>query len=688
MYYAATINGEAAHGCSSGEAMQILEDIAYEHLPSNIGVEWSGLSYQEKKEGGQTGLVLGLALLFVFLFLAAQYESWSIPIAVILSLPIAIAGAYLGVWVLGYESNIYFQIGLVMLVGLVAKNAILIVEFAKEEVEKGKELVEATVTAARLRFRPIVMTSLAFILGMLPLVFASGPGSASRQDIGTGVFFGMLVAITVGIVFVPFFFVQIYKLKEKMHNKKNPGHTNTALVISAILLVGATVSCSPAKHCASAELNMPETYIGTNSADTLTWADMQWFEIYPDTTLQSLIKDALTYNKDFLAAAERLREMEYRYRIERSALWPSISAQVYANDEYNNYSGDNPSHDPEFGIKAKLSWEIDLWGHLRWASKEKLASYFASVESQRALQITLIAEVARSYFDLQTLDNELQIVKRTLTTRDEGVQKAQLRLSGGLTSDIPYQQALVERASTAALIPDLERKIAMKESELAFLTGSYPKIIERNKIPMELSYRSDIPLGIPSQLLTRRPDIRAAEQELRAAEAAVGVAQAERFPTFSISLGGGTETGDIAKIISAPFYSGAATLLAPLFEFGKRKSKFKASIAAYNQSKLKYEKTVMQAFKEVYDASVSYSTALKNTSLKFDLQEASKKYVSLANLQYINGVISYMDVLDAQRKYFNSHVELSNAIMNEYKVLVDLYKALGGGWGNVDINGW
>ncbi len=215
MFNAATISGEAAHGYSSGQAMDELEKIVRRHLPENIGVEWSGLSYQEKHESGQTGTVLALALLFVFLFLAAQYESWSVPIAVILSLPVAGIGAYLGIWLCGLENNIYFQIGLGMLVGLVSKNAILIVEFAKEEVEKGKDVVTAALTAAKLRFRPIVMTSLAFILGMLPLVFATGPGSASRQGIGTGVFFGMLVAITAGIVFVPFFFVMIYRLKEK-----------------------------------------------------------------------------------------------------------------------------------------------------------------------------------------------------------------------------------------------------------------------------------------------------------------------------------------------------------------------------------------------------------------------------------------------------------------------------------------
>ena len=216
MFTSTTISGEAAPGFSSGQAMAILEEIASKHLPKNIGVEWSGLSYQEKHVSGQTAYILALALLFVFLFLAAQYESWSIPIAVILSLPIAGVGAYLGNWICGLENNIYFQIGLVMLVGLVAKNAILIVEFAKDEVEKGNNAVDAVIKAAHLRFRPIVMTSLAFILGMLPLVFASGPGSASRQGIGTGVFFGMIVAITVGIIFVPLLFVWVYKLKSKM----------------------------------------------------------------------------------------------------------------------------------------------------------------------------------------------------------------------------------------------------------------------------------------------------------------------------------------------------------------------------------------------------------------------------------------------------------------------------------------
>lgn len=220
MYNSASISGEAAPGYSSGQAMSALEQVVKDKIKHDVKIEWSGLSYQENKQTGKTGTVLLLAFLFVFLFLAAQYESWSVPIAVLLSLPGACLGALLGIVVFGLENNIYFQIGLVMLVGLAAKNAILIVEFAKEQVDKGVDVVQAAVSAAVMRFKPIVMTSLTFVLGMLPLVLSSGPGSASRQGIGVGAFSGMLVAMTLGIVLVPFFFVWIYKVKSYIKNRK------------------------------------------------------------------------------------------------------------------------------------------------------------------------------------------------------------------------------------------------------------------------------------------------------------------------------------------------------------------------------------------------------------------------------------------------------------------------------------
>jgi len=216
MYTSASIQVTPAAGYSSGEAMAVIEKIVKERLPENIGLSWSGLSFQEQRAQGNTFLVLGLVFLFAFLFLAALYESWSIPMAIILSFPVAALGAYLGIWAVGLNNDIFFQIGLVTLIGLAAKNAILIVEFAKVQVDKGVEPVQAAINSARLRFRPIVMTSLAFILGLFPLVVASGPGSASRHSIGTGVFFGMIFATVFGIIAVPFFFVLLYRLKNKV----------------------------------------------------------------------------------------------------------------------------------------------------------------------------------------------------------------------------------------------------------------------------------------------------------------------------------------------------------------------------------------------------------------------------------------------------------------------------------------
>ncbi|WP_295728474.1 efflux RND transporter permease subunit [uncultured Muribaculum sp.] len=223
MFNTSLVMGEAAKGYSSGDAMARMEQIAREHLPSNIGVEWSGLSYQQKRAGSQTGMILALVFMFVFLFLAALYESWTVPLAVLLSLPVAVLGAYVGAWAFGLENDIYFQIGLVMLMGMAAKNGILVVEFAKERTDRGMSPIEAAKHAIKLRFRPIVMTSIAFILGMLPMVLASGPGSAARRSIGTGVFFGMILAVVAGVTLVAFFFVVIQTAMAARKNRKNHG---------------------------------------------------------------------------------------------------------------------------------------------------------------------------------------------------------------------------------------------------------------------------------------------------------------------------------------------------------------------------------------------------------------------------------------------------------------------------------
>ena len=674
MFNSAVIRGSAADGYSSGQAMATIERLAHEHLPDNIGVEWSGLSFQEQQAGGQTGLVLMLVFLFVFLFLAALYESWMVPVAVLLSLPVAALGAYLGITLCGLENDIYFQIGLVMLVGLAAKNAILIVEFAKDEVDRGGDLVASTLHAARLRFRPILMTSLAFILGMLPMVVASGPGSASRQAIGTGVFFGMIVAVTAGILLVPFFFVLIYKAKRKLKRKQSVA-TGLAILVAGVCLT----SCKVGKPYARPNLSLPEQ-LGPRQADSTSMGDLSWWEMYNDTTLRDLVAQTLAHNKDLEIATARMEELAALKRIDVANLFPQATARLNANREATNYGGDNLDADLEASLTATVSWELDIWGNLRWARDRSKAEFLASVENCRALRLSLVAQMAQSYFELTALDNELNIVRRTLEARQEGVRLAEIRFKGGLTSEIVYQQAQVELARTATMVPDLERRIALKESEISLLTGDYPQKINRNALPEKYDLPDHLPLGLPSGLLERRPDIRQAEQELKAAHAEVGVAYTNMFPRLSLTATLGVESDELKTLLRSPYTYPAGNLLAPLFSLGKHRAALKAKRAAYEGCVARYEKTVLNAFKEVHDAIVNFNKIEDIYESRRQLAEASRTAVDLAQLQYINGVIGYLDLLDAQRSYFDAQVSLSNAVRDKQLMLINLYKVLGGGW--------
>ncbi|MDE6497424.1 MAG: efflux RND transporter permease subunit [Muribaculaceae bacterium] len=682
MFNAATISGEAAQGHSTGEAMKALQEIVDKHLPDNIGVEWSGLSYQQKHETANTGMVLGLAFLFVFLVLAAQYESWSIPMAVLLSLPVAGMGAYAGIWMCGLENNVYFQIGLVMLVGLVAKNAILIVEFASEATARGADAVAAAVEAARLRFRPIVMTSLAFTLGLLPLVFASGPGSAARRDIGTGVFFGMLVAITVGIIFVPFFFVMITRIKQRIASRRISG----AAILALPLAVAFMQSCSGVKNCAAPQLEpMPESVPGieaaATAADSLTLADMEWWRVYTDPALSAMITEALAHNRDLNAAMARLEEARRLYGVAALNIAPQVTGIVGGTYETNDYYGEKAVRDPELSLKATVAWEIDLFGAGKWERAAAKASWLASEYDARAAQMSLVAEVARLYYTLVALDNELDIVNRTLETRQESLRMAKLRFEGGLTHETPYRQAQVELATTAALVPGLESRITAARNALSLLMGRYPaEYLERGTLQLAPVDFSHLPVTLPSTLLTRRPDVQAAEQRLKGALANAGVSYADRFPRLRLALTGGWENDELQGFFSSPFSYTLGNIAGSIFDFGRKKRKYQASIAAYDRARAQYEQAVLAAFRDVSDAATAFSKTAMTVTLRRDLRDAALKYMELAHTQYRAGTLNYIDVLDAQRRYFDAQIGLSNAVRDQYLALATLYKALGGGW--------
>ena len=417
------------------------------------------------------------------------------------------------------------------------------------------------------------------------------------------------------------------------------------LIILSVLFLS---SCKIGKEYTKLEIDMPNTFV-SYSQDSTCFADMKWWDIYADTNLRNIIDYTLENNKDMKVAVAKVKEMAARKKINYADFFPQINANVYGQDEKLNYQGDfSKPHDIEYGVKANIGWELDLWGNLRWANDAAIAEYLSSVEGQRALMMSLVAEVAEIYFELIAMDNELLIVKQTLKAREEGVRLAKIRFEGGLTSETSYQQAKLEYAKKATLVPDLEKKIAMKENEILALSGSFPRRVIRTETQNNLILPDTIPVGLPSQLLERRPDVRKAEQKLIAANARVGVSYTNMFPRVALTSNLGFETDQFATLLSSPMFFISSNLLAPVFSFGKNKAKYKAQLAVYEQECYNYEKVVLSAFYDVMNALVEFDKMKEIYETRLLLEQSAKVTMDLAQLQYINGVIGYLDVLDAQ----------------------------------------
>lgn len=448
--------------------------------------------------------------------------------------------------------------------------------------------------------------------------------------------------------------------------------------LGTVLTVFLLASCKVGKSYVRPEMQLPDSL--SAGQDSVSMADRQWTEIYTDSTLRALIDRALEHNKDMLIAAARVKEMAAQKRISIANLLPQLNGKVSAERELENYGGHDRDYSNTYQAKALLSWELDLWGNLRWKKVTAVADYLKSVEAQRALRMTIVAEVARAYYELVALDAELDIVRRTQEAREEGVRLARIRFEGGLTSETSYQQAQVELARTATLVPDLERRISLKENDLAFLAGEFPGRLARSRFLTDMKVPPTLPVGLSSALLERRPDVRAAEQSLIAQHAQVKVAYTNMFPRLTLTGQFGLESDVLKQFLESPYALFNGLIATPLFNMGKNRAALKAQKAAFEAEVHSYEKAVLTAFKEARNAIVDFHKIQEVYELRLKLERSAKNYVDLAQLQYINGVINYLDVLDAQRGYFDAQIGVSNAIRDELIAVVNLYKALGGGW--------
>ena len=444
------------------------------------------------------------------------------------------------------------------------------------------------------------------------------------------------------------------------------------------LLMG---SCKIGKQYKQPDLNLPGQVPGNQSpVDTATVSDIKWWELYSDSTLQTLIVEALDNNKDLLIAGKRIEEFAAGKKMAFADLFPAIGIGIEGEREHDNDGGNNPRYMNTFEGKFSFAWEVDIWGKLRWANDKAKANFLQSIEFQRGVRMGIISEVAQKYFEISAAHRELSIVKRTIVARREGVRLARLRFQSGLTSETSLRQSEVELARTETLQPSLEKQIGILENELSLLLGKYTKEYAFGAFRATDVAIEELPVGLPSQLLERRPDIRAAEQSLKAANAAVGIAFTSMFPSLKLTGSGGGESSDLSTFLKSPYWVIGGGLFGPVFNMGKNRANWKKSEIQYEQEVLSYQKTVLTAFKEVNNALLTYNKNKEIVEKRRKLAQAAQSYLELANLQYINGIISYIDVLDAQRGMLDAEIGLSNALRDSNLALVYLYKSLGGGW--------
>jgi len=448
--------------------------------------------------------------------------------------------------------------------------------------------------------------------------------------------------------------------------------------LPALFMLGV-FGCKVGPNYQQPETELPESFLYDSlHADTVL--NLVWWELFQDEQLNALIDIALIENKDVQIAAARVEQARAALGFTKADMWPTIGYQANYNiTNTNPNTGETSDNSFDFFLGgANLSWEIDFWGKFRRANEAARAELVASEYGRRAVQVALISEVARAYFVLLENDVKLQTAVRTQKSRKESLNIIQERFNKGYTAEIDLNQSQIQEAIAAAAIPLYRRNAVQAENALNVLLGRFPGTITRGVTLYEQVIPPDIPAGLPSDLLLRRPDVQEVEKILIAQNARIGVAQALRFPSISLTGLLGAASPDLSGFSLA--WSAGGGLLGPLFQFGKNKKRVEIERALYEQVLKEYELTVIQAFAEVENALIAVETLEDEFEARNRQVRAAENAKMLATERYNGGVTSYLEVLEQERQLFNAELEAATVRQLQLTAYVQLYKALGGGW--------
>jgi outer membrane protein, multidrug efflux system len=425
---------------------------------------------------------------------------------------------------------------------------------------------------------------------------------------------------------------------------------------------------------------------GEATTDPASLADAAWWDLFQDEELRGLIQAALEANNDLRIAVTRIEQARATLGVTRSAQFPDVTAGASAS---TNRTSDNirpKGVGGDFGLYSTtvdMAFELDVWGRLRRSTEAARAELLASEEARRAVVMTLVSDVASAYLRLRELDLELEITQRTVAARRQSLTIVQDRFQGGLTSALDVRQAESDLASTAAQIPDLQRQVAQTENQLRVLLGRNPGDISRGRPLTGQTFPPVIPAGLPSALLERRPDIRQAEDSLVASNARIGVARAAFFPQISLTGFFGVESISLSDLFTGPsrIWQFGPTVTVPIFNAGRNRSNLQLAEARQREALARYEQAIQQAFREVEDALVAHRRARESLVEQDAAVRASREALAIAELRYTSGLTSYLSVLDAQRTVLGTELAQSRTLGAQLVAVVQVYRALGGGWG-------
>ena len=463
--------------------------------------------------------------------------------------------------------------------------------------------------------------------------------------------------------------------------------------LSSIIVFLCLAGCVMGPNYHRPPVNSPPTFRGQTEISTNTFADLPWWQVFHDTNLENLIRIALTNNYDLRIAFTREEQARQLVFETRSELFPQVN---YVGDAARGKNVINTTPFPTspasggagraengyFVGYLEASWEVDLWGRVRRLTESQRAQYFAAEEARRDITISLIAQVAQDYFQLLALDRQLQIARDTTNSFGQSLNLFNEQLRGGVASRLETSAAEALMDSAAATIPDLERQIVLQEDQLSVLLGQNPEVILRTGSSLEKQPLPAIPAGLPSDLLERRPDIREAEQELRSANAQIGVAIANFFPQISLTALFGQASPELTDITAGTgrVWGWAADAAGPLFRAGQFKAVYRQAKAAREQYALQYDATILTAFQEVSDALVSFQKYGQAYGEQASAVSAYQVAVKVATQRFRLGNASYYEVLEQQQELFPAEDTLVQTHLNQLITVVQLYRALGGGW--------